>query len=57
MLHDQGAGDVAARRRLVVGGSGDGGVGGVGGLVLGRTAQAQGPLVGTVGAGVGSLPG
>lgn len=56
MLHDQGAGDVAARRRLVVGGGG-GGDGGVGGLVLGRTAQAQGPLVGAVVARVGSWPG
>lgn len=55
MLHYQGAGDVAARRRLVVGGGG-GGDGGVGGLVLGRTAQAQGPFVGAVVARVGSWP-
>lgn len=57
MLYNQGAGDVAARRRLVVGGGGHGDAGGVGGLVLGGATQAQWPLVGTVGAGVGRLPG
>lgn len=40
-----------------MGGGGHGDVGGVGGLVLGRATQAQWALVGTVGAGVGSLSG
>lgn len=57
MLHNQGAGNVAACWGLVMGGSGDSSVGGVGVLVLGLTAQGERVLVGAVRAGIGSLPG
>lgn len=57
MLHNQGAGNVAACWGLVVGGSGNSGVGGVGGLVLGLTTQGKRVLVGAVRARIGSLPG
>lgn len=57
MLHDQRAGDVAACRRLVVGGGGDVGVGGVGGLVLALAAQGEGVLAGVVRARVSNLSG
>lgn len=57
MLHDQGAGYVAACWGLVMGGGGDIGVGGVGGLVLGLTAQGERVLIGAVRARIGSLPG
>lgn len=57
MLHDQGAGNIAACWWLVMGGGGHGGVSGVGCLVLGLTAQGKGALVGAVRAWVGSLPG
>lgn len=56
MLHDQRAGDVAARR-LVVGGGGDAGVGGVGSLVLALAAQGEGVVAGVVRARVGGRPG
>lgn len=57
MLHDQRAGDVAACRRLVMGGCGDGGVGGVRSLVLALTAQGEGVVAGDVRAWISSLSG
>lgn len=57
MLHDQGAGNVAACWGLVMGGCGGSGVGGVGGLVLGLTAQGKRVFVGAVRARISSLPG
>lgn len=57
MLHDQRAGDVAACRRLVMGGGGDVGVGGVRSLVLALTAQGEGVVAGVVRAWISSLSG
>lgn len=57
VLHNQGTGDVAACRGLVMGRGGGGGVGGVGVLVLGLTAQGKWVLVGVVRARISSLPG
>lgn len=57
VLHNQGAGNVAACWGLVMGGGGDSGVGDVGVLVLGLTAQGERVLVGAVRAWISSLPG
>lgn len=57
MLHNQGAGNVAACWGLVMGGGGGSGVGGVRNLVLGLTAQGKRVLVGAVRTRIGSLPG
>lgn len=57
VLHDQGAGDVAACWGLVMGGGGGSGISSVGYLVLGLTAQGERVLVWAVRTWISSLSG